>query len=278
MRKWRRILHFPYIFLTQILHFPYIWLLYAQRDILPARIEQQDFYRAMVPVFRILVVEDDPKLGDSIVARLRSGGYEATHAKTGEDAFFLILTTHPDLVILDLTLPQRGGLEILTQVRTQGLDVRVIILTSHNTVEDRVAGLAAGADDYLGKPFSFPELLARVSALLRRTASKVTSGTLQLADLIIDQKARIVTRGATRLELTTREYDLLLYLFGHRNSPVSREMLVKDVWHEASRSTPIDNIVNVQVTRLRRKIDDPFPVKLLHTIHGVGFVLREPQA
>ncbi|WP_263385421.1 response regulator transcription factor [Granulicella arctica] len=230
----------------------------------------------MISVFRVLVVEDDSKLGDSIVARLRSNGYNATHAQTGEDAFFLILTTQPDLVILDLTLPHRGGLEILTQVRAQGLNVRVIILTSHNSVEDRVAGLRAGADDYLGKPFSFPELLARVSASLRRTAPKVISGTLQLADLIVDQEARIVTRGGSRLELTTREYDLLLYLFEHRNGVVSREMLVKDVWHEASRSTPIDNIINVQVTRLRRKIDDPFPVKLLHTIHGVGFALREP--
>ncbi len=231
----------------------------------------------MAPFARILVVEDDPRLGDRVVASLKSAGYDTILAKTGEDAFFLIMTTRPDLVLLDLTLPQRGGLEILTQVRAQGLDVRVMILTSHNSVEDRVAGLTAGADDYLGKPFSFPELLARISALLRRVTQKTTSGTLQLADLIVDQEARIVSRAGTRLELTTREFDLLLYLFEHRTSVVSREMLVKDVWHEASRSTPIDNIINVQVTRLRRKIDDPFPVKLLHTIHGVGFVLREPQ-
>ena len=232
----------------------------------------------MVPIARILVVEDDPRLGDSIVASLKGCGYDTTLARTGEDAFFLILTTHPDLVVLDLTLPQRGGLEILTQIRAQGLDVRIMILTSHNSVEKRVAGLTAGADDYLGKPFSFPELLARIAALLRRTAPKASTGTLQLADLVVDQEARIVTRAGSRLELTTREYDLLLYLFEHRNSPVSREMLVKDVWHEASRSTPIDNIINVQVTRLRRKIDDPFSIKLLHTIHGVGFVLREPQS
>jgi two-component system copper resistance phosphate regulon response regulator CusR len=231
----------------------------------------------MATVARILVVEDDPKLGDILVSRLNGCGYDATLAKSGEDAFFLILTTHPDLVLLDLTLPQRGGLEILTQVRAQGLDIRIMILTSHNSVEDRVAGLTTGADDYLGKPFSFPELLARVAALLRRTAPKLASGTLHVADLIVDQEARVVTRAGSRLELTTREYDLLLYLFAHRNSAVSREMLVKDVWREASRSTPIDNIINVQITRLRRKIDDPFPVKLLHTIHGVGFVLREPQ-
>jgi two-component system copper resistance phosphate regulon response regulator CusR len=231
----------------------------------------------MVPPVRILVVEDDPKLGDRVVASLKNAGYDTILAKTGEDAFFLILSTGPDLVLLDLTLPHRGGLEILTQVRAQGLDLRVMILTSHNSVEDRVAGLTAGADDYLGKPFSFPELLARVSALLRRVAPKALSGTLHLADLVVDEEARSVSRGGARLELTTREFDLLLYLFEHRNNVVSREMLVKDVWHEASRSTPVDNIVNVQVTRLRRKIDDPFSIKLLHTIHGVGFVLREPQ-
>lgn len=231
----------------------------------------------MTPLTRILIVEDDPKLAQSLASSLSGRGYETTWAKTGEDAFFLIHSTRPDLVLLDLTLPQRGGLEILKQIRAERLDVRVIILTSHNSVEDRVAGLSAGADDYLGKPFSFPELLARVAAQLRRTKAPAAVETLRLADMVVDLQSRIVSRSGTQLELTTREYDLLLYFFEHRNNPVSREMLVKDVWHEASRSTPIDNIVNVQMTRLRRKIDDPFTIKLLHTIHGVGFVLREPQ-
>jgi two-component system copper resistance phosphate regulon response regulator CusR len=230
----------------------------------------------MTPLARILIVEDDPKLADKLVASLDVRGYETTHAKTAEDAFFLIHSMRPDLVLLDLTLPQRGGLEILKQVRANRLDVRIIILTSHNSVEDRVAGLTAGADDYLGKPFSFPELLARVAALLRRTEPQSPHGTLHIADMVINQEARMVIRSGVRLELTTREYDLLLYLLEHRNNVVSREMLVKDVWHEASRSTPIDNIINVQMTRLRRKIDDPFAIKLLHTIHGVGFALREP--
>jgi len=231
----------------------------------------------MIPLARILIVEDDPKLAGSLLASLEDRGYETTLAKTAEDAFFLIHSTDPDLVLLDLTLPQRGGLEILRQIRTEGLDVRVIILTSHNSVEDRIAGLTAGADDYLGKPFSFPELLARVAALLRRTSAKTIPGTIQLADMLVEQKARSVSRSGTRLDLTAREYDLLLYLLEHRDNTVSREMLVKDVWHEASRSTPIDNIINVQMARLRRKIDDPFSIKLLHTIHGIGFVLREPQ-
>jgi DNA-binding response OmpR family regulator len=153
--------------------------------------------------------------------------------------------------------------------------VRVIILTSHDSVEDRVAGLTAGADDYLGKPFSLPELLARIAALFRRAKSPQSPEQLQLADMVVDLKTRSVSRSGKSLELTTREYDLLLYLFEHSNNVVSREMLVREVWQEASRSTPIDNIVNVQMARLRRKIDDPFPTKLLHTVHGVGFVLRE---
>ncbi len=230
---------------------------------------------------RILIVEDDKKLADSLVAGLKTHGYDPIAARTGEDAFFLIHTTRPVLVLLDLNLSGRGGLEILTQIRNESIDVRVLILTSQDSADDRVVGLNTGADDYLGKPFSFPELLARISALLRRTKIPQTnanqeSNVLQLADLTIDPEARIVKRSGLPLNLTIREYDLVLYLFARRNQVVSREMLVKDVWHETSRFTPIDNVINVQITRLRRKIDDPFPVKLLHTIHGIGFVLREP--
>jgi two-component system copper resistance phosphate regulon response regulator CusR len=273
MRKCLYFLHLPYIFLTDLLHFETA----LRWGLAPEKMDSEEgMALPMTPLARILIVEDDAKLADKLVSSLSDRGYETTLARTAEDAFFLIHSTHPDLVLLDLTLPQRGGLEILKQVRANGLDVRVIILTSHNSVEDRVAGLTAGADDYLGKPFSFSELLARVTALLRRSKPQTSLGTLHLADMVVDQEARMVSRSGVRLELTTREYDLLIYLFAHRNNAVSREMLVKDVWHEASRSTPIDNIVNVQMMRLRRKIDDPFAIKLLHTIHGVGFVLREP--
>jgi two-component system copper resistance phosphate regulon response regulator CusR len=226
---------------------------------------------------RILVIEDDRRMGEALVSALTSNGYETTLARTGEEGFFLVHSTHPDLVLLDLTLPQRSGLEILAQIRTQPSPPRVIIITSHNSVDDRVIGLNAGADDYLGKPFSFPELLARVASLLRRIPSPQQPSSLAIADIRIDTKVRMITRSGVPIELTPREFDLFLYLFEHRDQTVSREMLAKDVWHETSRFTPIDNVIDVQMARLRRKIDDPFPVKLLHTLRGIGFILREPE-
>jgi len=226
---------------------------------------------------RILVIEDDRRMAEALVSALSSNGYETNLARTGEEGFFLVHSTHPDLVVLDLSLPQRSGLEILAQMRAQPTPPRVLILTSHNSVDDRVTGLNAGADDYLGKPFSFPELLARISSLLRRFPTPPPSSSLVVADVRIDTKTRVIRRSGVAIELTPREYDLFLYLLEHRDQAVSREMLAKDVWHEPSRFTPIDNVIDVQMTRLRRKIDDPFPVKLLHTIRGVGFILREPE-
>jgi two-component system copper resistance phosphate regulon response regulator CusR len=227
---------------------------------------------------RILIIEDDNKMADALIAGLTAHHYDVTRADTGEEGFFLVHSVRPDVILLDLSLPRRDGLEILKQIREQSSDQRVIILTSHNSVEDRVSGLNAGADDFLGKPFSFPELLARIASLLRRTHTAPEARPLQIADLMLDTDTRIASRGATRLDLTTREFDLLAYLAENRGRTVSREMLAKDVWHETARFTPIDNVIDVQMTRLRRKVDDPFPVKLLQTIRGVGFILREPQS
>ncbi len=226
---------------------------------------------------RILIVEDDPRMGNALLSALSTQGYETTLARTGEDAFFLIHKNRPDAMVLDLTLPGRSGLEILGQIRAEEMDVKVLILTSHNSVEDRVAGLNAGADDYLGKPFSLPELVARLGALLRRSQKAVHTASLRLADLTLNLEMRVAHRSGVQLELTAREYDILLYLLEHREHAVSREMLVKDVWRETSRFTPIDNVIDVQMKRLRRKLDDPFPVKLLHTLRGIGFILREPE-
>ncbi len=226
---------------------------------------------------RILIVEDDTTMGNALLSALSKQGYEATLARTGEDAFFLIHKSRPDVVVLDLTLPGRSGLEILGQIRAEEIDVRVLILTSHNSVDDRVVGLNAGADDYLGKPFSLPELMARLAALLRRNKPAAHGSSLRLADLNVNLETRVAHRSGVQLELTAREYDILLYLLEHREHAVSREMLVKDVWRETSRFTPIDNVIDVQMKRLRRKLDDPFPVKLLHTLRGIGFILREPE-
>jgi len=226
---------------------------------------------------RILIIEDDRKLAEALLSGIEPAGYDVTVAATAEEGFFLIHRAHPDLLILDLTLPHRNGLDILEQIRSEGTDVRVLILTSHNTVDDRVTGLRTGADDYLGKPFSFPELMARIDALLRRILPSPASPHVRIGDLTLDTKARTASRSGETLDLTVREFDLLLYLAENRGRTVSREMLARDVWRENSRFTPIDNVIDVQVARLRRKIDDPYPVKLLQTVRGVGFSLREPQ-
>ena len=226
---------------------------------------------------RILIIEDDRKMADALVSGIEAAGYEVLVSNSAEEGFFLLHSHQPDLLLLDITLPHRNGLDILRQIRSEALDVRVLILTSHNTAEDRVEGLNSGADDYLGKPFSFPELVARIRALLRRVLPPPSASPLSIEDLVLDVKARSASRSGVRLELTAREFDLLLYLAENRGRTVSREMLARDVWRETSRFTPIDNVIDVQVARLRKKIDDPFPVKLLQTIRGLGFTLREPQ-
>jgi len=213
----------------------------------------------------------------ALVSGLEAAGYEVVAASSAEEGFFLVHSLRPDLLLLDLTLPQRNGLDVLRQIRKEGMDLRVLILTSHNTVEDRVEGLKTGADDYLGKPFSFPELTARIDALLRRFLTPSPSSFVVVGDLSINTKNRTASRNGEQLELTAREFDLLLYLAQNRGRTVSREMLAKDVWQENSRFTPLDNVIDVQMARLRKKLDDPFEVKLLQTIRGLGFSLREPQ-
>ena len=213
----------------------------------------------------------------ALVSGLEAAGYEVVAASSAEEGFFLVHSLRPDLLLLDLTLPQRNGLDVLRQIRKEGMDLRVLILTSHNSVEDRVEGLKTGADDYLGKPFSFPELTARIDALLRRFLTPSPSSFVVVGDLSINTRNRTASRNGEQLELTAREFDLLLYLAQNRGRTVSREMLAKDVWQENSRFTPLDNVIDVQMARLRKKLDDPFEVKLLQTIRGLGFSLREPQ-
>jgi two-component system, OmpR family, copper resistance phosphate regulon response regulator CusR len=226
---------------------------------------------------RILVVEDEHKLGRALQEGLQSEQYGVALANTGEEGFYLVQTESFDLVILDVMLPGRSGLEILKAMRQHGLRTPVLMLTARDAVEDRVRGLDTGADDYLLKPFAFPELLARIRALSRRGIPE-GSPTMRIADLEVDVIGRTVTRGSQMLDLTAREFELLEYLVRHQGHVVSREMLTRDVWKEAGRHTPLDNVIDVHVARLRRKVDDQFNPKLVHTVRGVGFVVREEPA
>ncbi len=223
---------------------------------------------------RILIVEDEEKMANALRTGLEANEFSVGIAHTGEDGFFLASTEAFDLVILDLMLPRRDGMEVLAALRQRNLSVPVLILTSRDTVKDRVSGLDAGADDYLVKPFAFSELLARIRALLRR--GKPESGDrLRLADLEMDAAGRTVFRDGKELALTEREFDLLEYLLRQQSRVVSREMLARDVWQETARYTPLDNVIDVHIAHLRGKLDEPFKKKLLHTVRGVGFVLRE---
>lgn len=223
---------------------------------------------------RVLVIEDDPKVAGAVKAGLQGEGYEAVVSPTGEDGYFRATTEPYDAILLDLGLPGRGGLEILASLRGHGLRVPVLVLTARDTVDDRVAGLDAGADDYLVKPFAFAELVARVRAMLRRGRPDETLR-LRLADLELDPLARSATRGAVPIELTTREFELLAYLLRHQGHIVSREMLARDVWKQPDRGTPLDNVIDVHVARLRKKVDYGAGARLIHTIRGVGFLMKD---
>jgi len=227
-----------------------------------------------MPESRILVVEDESKVARALREGLERQGHQIVIAPTGEEGFFLVNAEEFDLVILDLMLPGRDGLQVLSTLRKRGLQTPVLILTARDAIEDRVQGLDKGADDYLVKPFAFPELLARVRALLRRTEQ---GPQLRLADLEMNVVTRNAKRRGQYLELTGREFELLEYLLRHKEQVVSREMLARHVWKESARATPLDNVMDVHINRLRRKVDEPFDRKLIHTVRGVGFVLREEE-
>ena len=226
---------------------------------------------------RVLVVEDEQKVASALKEGLEGEGYDVVVDGTGEAALFRLKTDPVDIILLDLLLPGRDGLHVLKTLRQQGFETPVLVLTARDTLADRVTGLDTGADDYLVKPFAFAEVVARMRALLRRGR---TSGAtrLSLADLEMDLVARKVTRAGKKVELTLREFELLEYLLRYEGQVVSRGTLARDVWQEADRSTSLDNVIDVHIARLRRKVDADSPVKLIQTVRGVGFMLREEEA
>lgn len=223
---------------------------------------------------RVLVVEDEQKVANALREGLEGERYEVVVERTGEGAFFRINTEQFDVILLDLMLPGRDGLEILKALRQRGTKTPVLVLTARDTLQDRVTGLDAGADDYLVKPFAFAELVARIRALVRR-GRVAESPRLSLGDLEMDLIRRKVTRAGRPVDLTVREFELLQYLLRHPGQVVSRETLARDVWMETARTTPLDNVIDVHIARLRRKIDLEDLAKLIHTVRGVGFMLSE---
>jgi DNA-binding response OmpR family regulator len=226
---------------------------------------------------RILIIEDETKVANALRAGLEAEHYDVTVAATGEEGFFLASQGIFDLLLLDLMLPQRDGIDVLATLRKRRIQTPVFVITARDAVEDRVIGLDQGADDYLTKPFAFSELLARIRALLRRGRMDQILK-LQHEDLEMDLVTHKVSRGAQALELTAKEFDILEYLLRHSGNVVSREMLARDVWHATARATPLDNVIDVTIARLRRKLDEPCEKKLLHTIRGVGYMLGGKQS
>lgn len=221
---------------------------------------------------RVLVVEDEQKTRESLAEGLRLEAWSVATAATGQEALGLLGREVFDLVVLDWMLPDRDGVEVLREMRGRGQPTSVLMLTARSTLNDRVTGLDSGADDYLAKPFAFAELLARCRALLRRPVVK-TGGLLRCGDLQLDTRARIALRGGQEIALTPREVDVLEYLLRYQGQIVTREMLERDVWKQTHRMTSLDNVIDVQIMRLRRKVDTDGSERLIHTLRGVGYRL-----
>ncbi len=221
---------------------------------------------------RLLVVEDDPKIAAFVVKGLEQAGFAVDQAGDGEDGLHLALTEVYDAVIIDLMLPKLDGLSLIEELRRQQINTPVIILSARRTVADRVKGLQSGSDDYLVKPFSFAELLARVQALIRRTSLITHPTRLTTGDLSLDLLTREVVRGGTAIELKPREFSLLEFLMRQAGKVVSKTMILEHVWDY--NFDPQTNVVDVLICRLRNKVDRDFEPKLIHTLRGVGYVLK----
>jgi two-component system, OmpR family, response regulator len=221
---------------------------------------------------RVLVVEDDKKIASFVANGLKQSGFAVDHRADGESGLEMARSVPYDAAVVDIMLPKLDGLSLVQTLRREGNNVPVLILSAKTTVDDRVRGLQAGGDDYLVKPFSFSELLARMQALIRR-ATHVTEPTkLHAGDLSMDLLTREVTRAGQRIELQAREFALLEFLMRNTGRVVTKTMILESVWDYSF--DPQTNVVDVLVHRLRGKVDKDFPNKLIHTIRGVGYVLK----
>jgi two-component system copper resistance phosphate regulon response regulator CusR len=224
---------------------------------------------------RILLVEDEARMGQAIKRGLRNAAYAVDVARDGEDALYQTSINEYDAVILDVMIPKLDGFEVCRELRAQGSRIPVLMLTARDAVEDRIAGLDTGADDYLTKPFEFGELLARLRALLRR-GQELRPTIIQVGDLEINTRGQRVRRNQQPIELTTKEYTLLEYLARNAGKVVGREEISEHVWDDTF--DPFSKLIEVYINRLRRKVDEPFSVPLIHTRRGAGYELRFPSA
>jgi heavy metal response regulator len=221
---------------------------------------------------RVLVVEDEPRIAEFISKGLTEAGYAVDVAHDGDEALDWISVVDFDLIVLDVMMPKRDGVEVATTLRARGVATPILMLTARDAVDDRIRGLDSGADDYLVKPFAFGELLARLRALSRREPV-VTNPTLHVADLTLDTTTRIVQRQGQPIDLTNKEYTLLEYLMRHPNQVLTRTMIAEHVWnYDFDNAT---NVIDVHIRYLRRKIDDPFETKLIQTVRGAGYRISE---
>jgi DNA-binding response OmpR family regulator len=221
---------------------------------------------------RILIVEDDKKIASFIAKGLNEAGYFADHVNNGADGLQRALEKPYDAAVVDVMLPRLDGLSMIERMRARKIHTPVLILSAKRAVDDRIKGLRTGGDDYLTKPFSFAELLARVEALIRRAGREPEPTLLQAGDLTVDLLKREVTRGGKRLDLQPREFALLHYLMRNLDKVVSKTMIIEQVW--GYHFDPLTNIVDVLVSRLRHKLDRDFDKKLIHTHRGVGYALK----
>ena len=224
---------------------------------------------------RVLLVEDDERIALFVVKGLREAGFAVDHAVNGEDGLHLALTEPYDIVIVDLMLPKIDGLTLILKVRENKPTIPVMILSAKRSVDDRVKGLQTGSDDYLTKPFAFSELLARVNALIRRSTGASSPTKMEVADLHMDLLSREVFRSGQKIDLQPREFVLLEYLMRNVGRVVSKTMIMEHVWD--LNFDPQTNIVEARISKLRDKVDENYEKKLIHTVRGAGYILKETE-